>query len=285
MSGFRVRKYDFNIAEFLQTQWHGGDVVKTSFFNALSSIIPKGEYYIIMSLREYIIGARKGTFHLTPDVMEEMESFVKQENHHKKIHETYNQTLQLKGIDIATSENRMQKFITNLDKSDAIRKCAITAAFEHFFCSLGIAVIKNSALLEGAHPEAKNLFLWHSLEEIEHCAVAYNLYNVISNNNYFLRINLYFRTIYIVCREVTRNAFIMIKKETGASKLVLWKRGLCYLFNPKGIFWSMIGNLLKYFSPGFNPLKNKNLYAGKLGLEKLEQNLDAYYSTFEPYNN
>jgi hypothetical protein len=79
-----------------------------------------------------------------------------------------------------------------LRKQWLVMRLAMVAAIEHFTCILGYWVISDAGSLDtaGADPVMLDLLRWHGSEEVEHRAVAFDLYQALSHPpvRYFRRI-------------------------------------------------------------------------------------------------
>lgn len=53
---------------------------------------------------------------------------------------------------------------------------AITCAFEHFTALLGGYILRHPEVLSTLDDDAAKLWIWHAIEEIEHRAVAFEVY-------------------------------------------------------------------------------------------------------------
>ena len=50
---FAPRRPDFELAEALAGDWHGGSAFRTAYFNAMSLLFPLGEKFFIDSVRHF----------------------------------------------------------------------------------------------------------------------------------------------------------------------------------------------------------------------------------------
>ena len=56
---------------------------------------------------------------------------------------------------------------------------AITCAFEHFTALLGGYILRHPEVLSTLDDDAVKLWVWHAIEEIEHRAVAFDVYQAV----------------------------------------------------------------------------------------------------------
>src|SRR5690554_7843610 len=64
----------------------------------------------------------------------------------------------------------------------AKHRLAITCALEHFTAILAHQVLTNPELIKGMHPGFKEMWRWHAVEETEHKAVAFDVYQQASGS-------------------------------------------------------------------------------------------------------
>src|SRR5690349_12854568 len=147
--------------------WHGGRVEATAIYNALSSTFPIGEAYFVESVRAF----RAGT---PPKLADEIKAFTTQEAIHSREHDAFNKAAGRAGYDLSKLEAQVEKRLAITRSRPPIVNVAATMALEHFTAILAHQLLKDARHLEGADPEAANLWRWHSVEEIEHKGVAYD---------------------------------------------------------------------------------------------------------------
>src|SRR5690625_1910055 len=106
----------------------------------------------------------------------------------------------------------LDKICTLLSPKDQM---AATAALEHFTAMLGSLVLSNPRLFEEVHPSFRALFIWHAIEESEHKAVAFDVYqNTIGSYPRLMAAYLWtssllmLLTSYYTCRILIRNGGI-----------------------------------------------------------------------------
>jgi predicted metal-dependent hydrolase len=59
---------------------------------------------------------------------------------------------------------------------------AYTAAMEHLTAVIGHAILATPSFRDKMHPHVRPLWIWHSIEEIEHKAVAHEVLEVVGGN-------------------------------------------------------------------------------------------------------
>jgi predicted metal-dependent hydrolase len=155
-----------------------GDLISSHVAAALSAVFPEGEEFFVRSVRRYRDQITD------PELKRQVAGFIGQEAMHGRQHRAFNDRLaelgyptryvdRLVGIGLKTRERLLS------NKSNL----AVTAALEHFTATLAELVLTSEETREQFGNEAvKNLFVWHALEESEHKAVAFDVYNAIGGS-------------------------------------------------------------------------------------------------------
>ena len=230
--------------------WHGGRVEATAIYNALSSTFPIGEAYFVESVRAF----RAGT---PPKLSAEIQAFTTQEAIHSREHDAFNKAADRAGYDLSKLEAQVEKRLAITRSRPPIVNVAATMALEHFTAILAHELLKDPRHLEGADPEAANLWRWHSVEEIEHKGVAYDTWLFATREwprwkrwKVKAKVMLYVTRNFLVDR--TAGALELMRQD-GVEGLRAWTLLLWYLWIRPGMFRRIAGAWLKFFLPGFHP--------------------------------
>jgi hypothetical protein len=240
-----------------QRLWHGGSVEATAIYNALSSTFPIGEAYFVESVRAF----RQGT---PPKLAEEIKAFTTQEVIHSREHDAFNRRAADAGYDLSKLEKRVEERLAVARARAPIANVAATMALEHFTAILAHQLLKDPRHLEGADPNAADLWRWHSCEEIEHKGVAYDTWLWATRDwtrwkrwKVKAKIMLYVTRNFLVDR--TGGALELMRQD-GVTGLDAWRRLLWYLWVRPGMFRKIAGAWLKFFLPGFHPWNEDDRY-------------------------
>ena len=230
--------------------WHGGDPGRTAFFNALSSTFPVGEKFFMTSVRHY----RDGT---PQPLRSQIDDFLYQESMHTREHVVFNRQAEDVGYDIAPLEERARRTIAWVKRRSPIQQLAATCALEHFTATLAHDALANSQHLGGATDEARRLWSWHAIEEIEHKAVAFDTYLHAARTMTPLRRWLKrssvmavttFRFHYVIFRN-TADLLAQDERNNWAT----WKALLVWLYGRDGLLRALLRGVFTYMKPGFHP--------------------------------
>lgn len=149
--------------------WLGGDPYATAFYNALSAVFPRGEAFMIESLKPWASRVPDG---LAADV----KIFIEQEAAHSREHASMNRALIRAGYDIAPLDRAIRQFVEFFGRTDALTRLGATMCIEHLTAIVAAEMLADPRHLQGCEPDIRKLLLWHGIEEIEHKAVAFDVW-------------------------------------------------------------------------------------------------------------
>jgi predicted metal-dependent hydrolase len=244
------RDYQFGRTAPHPRWWMGGDPIATAFYNGLSALFPLGERFFMDSVKAF-------RNHTDGKLKEQVADFLYQEAMHTREHVVFNKMATDAGYDIKKLENRAATILGFARKKRAIHQLAATAALEHFTAMLAHEALKNPAHFKDAPPEARDMWRWHAMEEIEHKAVAYDTYMAaLKNWPGFIRWGL--RCIVMIVATIlfiyavianTRDLFKQDGINTGKS----WRQLAYFLFVSPGMMRAVLKSYFSYYRPGFHP--------------------------------
>src|SRR3546814_794479 len=155
-----------------------GDLVLSHIAAGLSAVFPDGEDFFVRSVRHYRNDITD------PELKRQVTGFIGQEAMHGREHRAFNDRLAELGYPTKLVE-RLTKWSLELRERIATpaSNLAATAALEHFTATLAELVLTNEEVRNAfGHPEVRNLFVWHALEESEHKAVAFDVYKAVGGS-------------------------------------------------------------------------------------------------------
>ena len=147
--------------------WANGDPFATAFFNALSVTFPKGEAFFIEAVKAHRDG-------VDPKLAREIKAFTLQEVMHTREHVAFNNRVTDAGYDVAPLDARVDWILEIANARPAVIRLASTMALEHYTAILAAMLLKHPEFLDGAEPEARDMWRWHAVEEVEHKGVAHD---------------------------------------------------------------------------------------------------------------
>ncbi len=230
--------------------WMGGDPIATAFYNALSSIFPKGEAFFVESVRAFRDGA-------DAKLAGEIKAFVTQEVMHTREHVAFNRRVAEAGYDISRLEAQVDKRLALLDGKPRIASLAATMALEHYTAILAHELLAEPRHLAGADAETAALWRWHAIEEIEHKGVAYDTWmHATKGWSRWRRWSVKSRVMLLVTYNfvVDRTAGTLdLLAQDGLTGPRIWTRFAWFALGKPGMMRKILGAWAGYFMPGFHP--------------------------------
>ena len=230
--------------------WLGGDPVATAFYNALSSIFPKGEAFFVESVRAF----RDGT---DAKLAGEIRAFVTQEVMHTREHVAFNRRVHDAGYDISRLEKAVDERLALLNGKPKIAALAATMALEHYTAILAHELLADPRHLAGADAETAALWRWHAIEEIEHKGVAFDTWmHATKDWPRFKRWQVKAKVMLLVTRNFvvdrTRGTLDLLAQD-GLTGPRVWARFAWFALGRPGMMRKVLGAWASYFMPGFHP--------------------------------
>ena len=176
MVGIPPRHIDFRFPESMPKYFYGGNATATTFFAMLSGFFPPGERYFMESVRQF-------RDRVTDDNLRAaISGFMGQEAIHGREHDRLNELLAERGFDMKAPDRFVRIGLAILEKLPASTRLAATTFMEHFTALLAEQLLEDKQFRQQADPEMIKIWQWHALEELEHKAVAYDVYELVGNN-------------------------------------------------------------------------------------------------------
>jgi predicted metal-dependent hydrolase len=266
MSTLTVRKLNVDLSRGFPRHWLDGDIYRTAFLNALSMSFPLGEQMFIDSVRAAPPDAIQD-----PALRAEVKDFVGQEASHRFVHQQYNTELARQGFDY-TLEGQVRRRMERIGRLPALERLAITAALEHYTAMLADYVLRHPDWLDGADPQLRALWNWHAVEELEHKAVAFDVYRA-AGGGYRRRVLWYLHASLVFWWDTGRQTIHNLRKDRALWRRRTWSSAARTWFGRQGLAWHLLRQGVGYLSPRFHPWQHDNRELLQLWLE---HNDDVY---------
>lgn len=263
-ASFPVRRMAFEFDQ-VPEYWMQGSAGLTHFMTALSALFPVGEKFFIDSVRavRYHPAIKDNQ-----ELQKEISAFIGQEAMHTQEHVGFNASAQKYGHDIERLDRYTDKVIQGARKvfagvgkpfgiTQEMVDLTATTALEHFTATIATQLLRNSHIQELMSDDTmKTMWLWHAIEENEHKAVAYDVFEGVFGQGtkaYLLRTSSLVAAMLTLF--VVQNYFLFrLLKEDKQLNLEALKAIYTYAYSPsKGIITGMGREMLAYFRPGFHP--------------------------------
>ncbi|MDM1756411.1 MULTISPECIES: metal-dependent hydrolase [unclassified Acinetobacter] len=263
-ASFPVRRMNFNF-DHVPEYWANNSAGITHFMTALSALFPDGEKLFIDSVRavRYHPAIKDNEA-----LQKEISAFIGQEAMHTQEHVGFNASAQKYGHDVAKYERETGRLIQATRKwfARAVKPFGMTqemvdltatTALEHFTATIASELLRNPHIQElMTDPTMSYMWYWHAVEENEHKAVAFDVYEGVFGTGikaYALRSTALVIAMALILSAQSSFVIRLLKND---GKLNLKELGIIYkyAYSPsKGIIAGMTKEMLAYFRPSFHP--------------------------------
>lgn len=255
------------------TDWHADGVHVSQFLNTLSLFFPQGERFFIESVRHYRDQI------VEPELKASVKAFIAQEAMHGREHQIYNDAMEAAGFPIKAMEAHVTRRLKHLQKVSSPAYClAVTVALEHLTAIMADALLKSPAALADAEPRFKALWEWHALEETEHKAVAFDVYQQVVGTGvkaYMLRCATLVMATTIFFSLCTVFYLRILRRSRALTNLRGWWSLTRHLWLRPGVFRKALPAWFAWFKPGFHPWQHDNRHHLDQ-LDELVARVDAF---------
>ena len=248
MDDFPVRQltFSFDEIEFQDPLWSRTKPEFSMFINALGIHVPYFERYLVKSMR-----AAKAE--ITDErLRRDISAIIGQEAHHAKNFVVLNQWLSRRYPKVAEFDRQARDDFAERARSDSLRRLVgFTAGYETFTFLSGMIVLQNfEHWFKDSDPVMKALWIWHQVEEVEHGAVAFEVYKHLYGEREWYRKWMILVTLLHIAKE-TLKAYVHMAHCEG------WLRNPLRGAAKMGYCLVMLGRFVKsalpVFKRGYHP--------------------------------
>ena len=242
--GVTVRKAQFN-PKAISRHYFANSPIMSHLLTALSSTFPIGEQFFVHSVRNVRDKVKD------EKLQAQIAAFIGQEAMHSKAHAEFNDAWRSDDYNLDRFQAwlaRKDQYVKNLHPKIQL---AITCAFEHFTALLGGYILRHPEVLSTLDDDAVKLWVWHAIEEIEHRAVAFDVYQAVYGDDKIRR---------MIMRSVT----------TGFASLTLYSATKLFMQDRKKSLPKIGGNIFGLY------------LLAKMLIQMLPEYLSYYQKDFHP---
>lgn len=264
-----VRRPTFDFERVTEKHWMNGDPFLTHLLHALSLTFPEGERFFMDSVRHYSDAVD------SPALRHEVSRFLAQEGMHGRAHVAFNEWVKSLGNDTAPIEAQVRENLAQ-GRRDAtpIQQLAVTCALEHFTAVLAEVLLETDWLRSQIHPDVRSLWVWHAIEETEHKAVAFDVFQA-AGGSYVTRAIAMLVTTYQFIHFITNFQDRLMRGDAGVRVGRAKLRGWYKLWVWPGPLRAVVPAYLDYYRPNFHPWQRK----AKRGFAFFRETFDGYAAT------
>ena len=272
--------------------FYDGDAALTEVFHALSVHFPAGETFFIDAVLKHSKFLKKKH----PKLWEQVLLFCRQEAMHTAVHEQWDERAEREfGHPMAYLEQLTDlRLQVGPRRAPTLFQLATTACLEHFTAGLARVLLDSAAgdhVLRCMSEPFRSLWIWHAVEELEHKAVAFDVYHVIGardypSNSIAASIVGYFRRTFVMLVVApmflvrVSQAWWMLIRHRKLPVLQSIARLLRFLLWWPGLLTRFFPQWLRWFIPGYHPSKHTldgRVVARHLAELESRKEPDGYY--------
>lgn len=238
------RRFEFEDLESVPRDWFADNPIISHVENAFSILIPPGERFFIRSVRHYEERISD------PELRDLICAFIQQEGLHTRAHNEFNDSLRRFGVDVDRETAYADRVLRSLERW-LPRKIQLgaTAFLEHLTATGAHVLFTEPAVAGSMHPEMLRFWRWHAVEELEHKAVAFDVFRAVGGG-YLLRVFSALAALVLLAFPFDRIARRMLRDDPREVTPEMRERAAA--LNRK-VLGPQLRMIAQYFKPGFHP--------------------------------
>lgn len=246
-ASFPVRRMDYEFDD-MPKYWCDNEPSLTHYFTGLSTLFPEGESYFVRSVR-----ALRPLTKSNQQLDREIGAFIGQEAMHSKEHHAFHVSAQQYDLDPESLERVTGIILKGIETLFPKKwNLLVTAGLEHYTAVLVATMMKSTHALMNDET-IRNLWLWHSIEETEHKAVAYDMYQYLYGEGlgaYLPRVAIYTLSLALITTMSTLYHVVLMKRDGQLFNLKSWRRFAAFAGHNYKTF---LPKFMAYYRVNFHP--------------------------------
>jgi len=248
MDGIEVRplKFDLSAKTIADCVWSRTSPQFSVFMNAVGIHVPHFERYLIAALRQ-----------AKPQIKDEklrndVCAIIGQEANHASNYEQFSRRLSGRYPKLAAIDTRSANYFSKHTQTDSVKRLlGFTAGYETFSFLAGLIILDNyDKWFADADPEIKAFWIWHQVEEVEHGAVAFDVYQ------YFYSTDEIYRR-WMITVAMMRVALETVQAYVHMARTEGWFRnpfiGIARMSFCSVMMWRFARNAFPAYKKGYHP--------------------------------
>jgi hypothetical protein len=252
--GIPPRHIDFQFPQAAQRYaFYDNNPLASLLFVVFSGIFPPGERFFMESVRHF-------RDQITDPVLKaQVSGFMGQEALHGREHERLNELFRARGLAVDIPTRYVSFGLRQLARFTSPRmQLACTTMMEHFTAHLAEQWLTDKALSATSDPEMLKLWYWHALEELEHKAVAYDVFDLIGGTQQERKRAGWLVGIFVML-PVAASWLHLLIKEGQLFNRVENRRGFQALFGRGALISKVLRHMPAFWRRKFHPSQQRTL--------------------------
>lgn len=239
----------------------GGSRAITEFIHSLSALFPEGEAFFIRSVKTFENDERVVS---KSQLLKDIKGFISQEGQHTAEHVMYNNKIEKRYGHNMDKINLLIKLLFSIPEKYSISTSreyaclAVTCSLEHFTALLAELLLttpQGKEMLDQMSPSHRTIWIWHAIEEIEHKAVTFDVFQAVEGS-YLCRVYWHFLTTFLfLLTIVVLNIQFAINTGNYFDIIGTWQL-ISFLFISPGFLLKAVPLWAEYLRPGYHPWGN-----------------------------
>ena len=245
----KPRRMAFDMSQLREKYFFRGNPILSTLMYALSASFPDGERFFIDSVRHYQKDIKD------PVLLEQIRGFIGQEAHHARIHEDFNDRAQVLGMAMDKVQRRLKgRLDTGRRKLNPSQQLAVTAALEHITATLAQWTLENPDPGDDDNRQSplREMLIWHAMEEIEHKAVAFDVYKTaVGNEKQRIAVARFIFRMFWIQMAISQLMLLWCDRKLPSLKDI--REAWAFMWGERGFRRWAAPEFSKYLRPGFHP--------------------------------
>lgn len=259
-SGIKVRRQSFDFAATPKYYFNNNPLL-SYLLTALSLTFPHGERFFVHSVRNVRDQVKD------KNLQKEVSAFIGQEAMHSHAHEDFNAFVESLGIDIQPIlKDEYKKIEYVKTKLNHKEQLAVTCALEHFTAIIAQYLLEHPDFHKQLDPNVAKLWMWHALEETEHKAVAFDVYQTIFADQVIRKRVMRIITTTFLSRISYLTGKLLLKDPVGRKQ---WRQHIAAAKQLKDMFGTLLPVYLDYYQTDFHPNQHDSRHITSTWRERL----------------
>ncbi|ONG41954.1 hypothetical protein BKE30_02420 [Alkanindiges hydrocarboniclasticus] len=243
-SSIQVRRQSFDFATTPKYYFNNNPLL-SYLLTALSLTFPHGERFFVHSVRNVRNQIKDD------NLQKEVSAFIGQEAMHSHAHEDFNSFVEGLGIDIQPIlQSEYEKIEYAKTKLNQKQQLAVTCALEHFTAIIAQYLLEHPDFHRQLNPRVAKLWMWHALEETEHKAVAFDVYQEIFADQATRKRIMRIITTTFLSRISYLTFKLLLNDPVGRKQ---WRQHITAFKQLKEVFTALAPAYLDYYQDNFHP--------------------------------
>lgn len=242
----RPLRFNYDNIEAHNPVWSRTDPLFSIYINALGVHIPYFERYLMAAFRKVRPEIKD------PKLLKEVSAIIGQEAHHAKNFVDYNKFLMEHYPEVEALDKRARDHFESSLSNDSIKtQISYIAGYETFTFLGGMIILEGyDKWMRDADPVLRSMWVWHQVEEVEHGAVAFDVFKYFYARHEWYRKWMVVKSLWHIALETWLAYKPMCKKEGYFSSPLKACKAVAFFGN---FSFKLLKNALPVFSRKYHP--------------------------------